>query len=708
MEPRNAYNTYKNIALAAVSHNADLTITKKKNIFTVKCKECNYICKYRVNDANMIYILKDSEHTCYSSNTDSKHIFFPYMKEAVVQADLSIRDPTGQQIRSFISKELLIKEDDISLTQVYSAIRSVRKVMFTNDSIDLLVDFAEKFNQMNQGRVELLRNESDELSGIFIEYNHAEAYSNMQHRLLFLDGTHTRSGFNSCILVLAGETGFETVLPLSILWCLSEDMYNTEELFARSKRIIKNNPVIKSDGAACFESAIHNHGCSHSLCIHHLIKKLKLRASSIIRDMQNASTITEFNSLCDELAAGFPKTWTSISDKLDHYFRMAGEPPTYMYKASSPIESVNAAIVNAREKRFTEMVEELIIWGDKQLTKIKQQVREAVRNQQILTTRAQKEIGARTANARENYHYKLYESFAYVVPNSVSCDRDRTNIVTWKCNSPPHHKYYGKPRGDFQARFVKTEIPKNTLWCTCQEFTASGLPCIHQCLVYRKTDIETVTSSFWKVNEYMRFMDVHQHVIPSIESLAIVPLTPAVQKPQPGRPKRSRLISIMELEKERAKETSIKQTLKSIESNGLDVEYSTYDLNRSMDLDEIDEQSFVCLLASNFNEIQRLVLLLDNVERKITNRAKKRIEYSHFIRNYLRELDEFLYDTAKRYEDAILRGSIEAYEIPKMSLCNRIAFRNTMTSESLKSILNGRKSFYNLISKCITCFIDGS
>ena len=701
MEPRSAYTVFKQVAKEAIERDATLISTKKNNEYTVRCTHCSYLLRYRVNPENMVYIIDSQPHTC-SCREPTNSIFVPYIKEAVMYMQQHMDNPTVRSIKIFIADELGLKESDVNTSQIYSAMRYIRKHTIGDDSIDFLEDLSRKFNENNNGTVKLIKNDKGELESIYIEFNYSSCLAELENRVYFLDGTHTKSGFQSCILVLACATGFETVLPLAVLWCLSENTENTQQLFVNAKHLIHNHPLIKSDAAACFESVIHEHDCFHSLCMHHLTKTLKLTAATIVNDMVNAMTITEFNQLCDELSKKSPSTWTKIADKLDHYFRLGGEPSNYLYRASSPVESINAAILNARCERYAEMVISILEWGDKQFKKFKTLVKDAVKNQMVITTRASKAIADRTVIGRERFHYSLHESFAYVIPNSLSKDKDMNNVVTWPCDNPPPHKYFGKPRGRFQESFVAKTIPKNSLWCTCQEFLSSGIPCVHQCIVYRKAELESVTAQFWKVSSYTSALSIKDHIIPSIEMLQPIHIESAAQRPQPGRPRKRRYVSITEAEKAKARKFFKGNMLATIDDELTDIEDSLYELAHVLEESDGKYEGSITSLRACFDRIQILVTELDSEERLISKRAVKRVVKAASIRDVLHNLDEFSLSIFNENKAAILSSASNTFKLQSKALLNKVLLKNELLNESAKSLLVGRKQFYKTLSESIS------
>ena len=698
MQPRFAYNVYKSIAMNGIKHKAKLSVKKKKNVFTVSCSKCQYICKYRMNPSNMVYILEEIQHTCTASEDEPIDIFYPYIREAASHAGAKFKEPTPHQIRGFICNELQITEDKVKIEKVYSAMRCIRAKDDGDGSINLLTDFAKKFNETNAGRIILNSNEDNELSAIYIEFNYATQFAGLDDQLFFLDGTHTKSGMESCILVIAAATGFETVLPVSMLWCLKENTENTSLLFKLSESIIRNRPVFKTDAAKCFERVIHSVNCDHSLCIHHLLKNLRYGTYTIINDMINAATVDQFNSLCDELQLKSPRTWEKLESKLDHYFRLAGEPRTFLYRASSPIESLNSAIIKARSKRYTEMIVALIEWGDRQLVKIKQIIQDSITNRLVLTQRALKEVNERESLAREGFSYEICNQFAYVRPNSHSKDHDMTNVVTHHCMDPPAYVYTSKPRNEFQRKFLETSIPIGEPWCTCQEFLSSGLPCIHQCLVYDRREMEGVASPFWKVSTYEFLLSVKRHEIPCVERLSIIPIKSAQQTPQPGRPRKKRLISTYELEISKKKtEVSFSAWFKRIADVCRDLEDSLMDLDYALSEDDIDSESLVFVLKSDIDKIEELMMDTDNMERFISKRATKRIQHISEVRNTLSNLNEFAVYIVTQNMNTIACNAVKAFDMDERTLYNKITIKNRIQEEGKSSKVTSKTLLYNAI-----------
>ena len=196
MEPRTAYAVLKEIAKDAVDHGVQLIIAKNKNEHTVSCPSCNYRFKYRINQQNLVYTISKTPHSCPAARSEVPPVFFPYVREAVLHMEASSSGVSAKQIRRFISDELGVKIDEISMQQVYSGMRSVRNSRSGKDSIIYLKDFAGKFNESNPGRIELIMNESSELSSIYLEFNYSRQFANLNDRLYFLDGTH-RGGVES-------------------------------------------------------------------------------------------------------------------------------------------------------------------------------------------------------------------------------------------------------------------------------------------------------------------------------------------------------------------------------------------------------------------------------------------------------------------------------------------------------------------------------
>lgn len=640
-----------NIVKEGFKKNANVRVTHKGRTYKVMCTnlDCKFSLRFRTQNARYCYILDTAPHTCKNEVQITPKIP-PFLINIYISNIVgSFPLITAHQISEALSTELGIPREYVKKANVYQALKSIkRQSLGNNTTYSLLEDYADKYRSLNNAAMKVITGEDNRLAGVYIEFKCSKQYCSMKEKLLLLDGTHQKTSFKSTILVLAGTTSFGTVIPLAFLWCTSESKETTDMLLDNAKDMIGDEATFKSDAAQAFISAIKERGYKHSLCTYHLYAKLKKKGILILKDMKNAQTQSEFTKLCKELQTESPSTWKKVCDRMQMYFRLAGEPKTYCNDGSGAIESLNHMIDPARKQEFVFMFNELINCVNKQIDSFKKIVIE--QSSSPITVQAENLIKKRVVEGQELFK-----------PQKIGSIDDMILIPKEQC--------YNK---DQIFRIYRED---GRLKCTCNESAHSGLPCIHMCSVLSWDEIIATTSEYWKVESYRWALSITEHNVPIIEELTPSDLELPDEKRQQGRPRIKRWLSTIEIEKCGHK-NGVKKILKEISEDINDIELSMMDLHRLLLYDEMDYGSVCYLIISKIKETEASYKRHHECSNCITKRAHKSIEIYTRLETRIRVLSDFIYTVFNDYKDAILQGfakSLTDYQLlGRLKLINEL------------------------------------
>ena len=565
--------------------------------------------RFRLNQFNEIYIITNKEHTC-QSNTNSTTVYSVYLKQFTANKcdeDANVKARTIQQ--------MIVDDLGIVDTSIVSATQIKNYIYYSKHTdegqmktADLLIDFVNKFNSHNEGRIDLKYDRDNYLSSIYIQFNQSKFIKTSAIKVFFLDGTHQRTSMKGTLLILSAITGFKKVLPVSILWCLSESQDTTATLLNNAMNLIPDDATVKSDAAACFISELASRSINHSLCVHHLMAKMKSMAVPIITDMKQAYSIDQYNTLKEELSKTSPSSYKKIKGKEHMYFRLDGEPPTMTYEASSPIESMNRAIMDARESDFVSMLTSLIKWNDEQVKQIRELVQKSQQDKHRITPQATFEVANRKTRCMKLYKlgYMKKSNIISVVPKSSSVRfKDSECVIYMPGSGVKKHPYESIPENDYQRAFIDSEIP-DKIWCSCQETSHSGLPCVHMSGFLPQSDLVSTISPFWAVDSYDWILRVEPHYIPELHSLSYNQIAIRPAKSRPGRPK-DRLVSVFEMEKIKACKRKILPTINKLKEDVAEI---------NAQVDELDKAANDCEENSIATHIDTMLHLLDGIQKE--------------------------------------------------------------------------------------------
>lgn len=633
-----------------VARGANIDIKHRGSNYKATCcsSQCSFEVRFRLNTQRVAYVLSTVNHSCTTKQPEIK-IPALFFREYVSQKMSELESLTTSQIIDLIASDLRIPKEQVNKVQVYSSIRGFRKKELSgNQSHALLEDFAEKYNMSNNATMRVIKDDNNVLQYVYIDFPHSKLYSMMENRLYLLDGTHQKISYKSTMLVLAGTTGFKTVIPLAVMWALDESRASTEAFFKNAKGILGNNPVFKSDAAQSFISVINEKGYRHSLCIHHLMAKLKSKAISIIRDMKHAQTQSEFNTLTEELKKESPAAWKKIQNRMSLYFRLSGEPPTFCNDGSGAIESLNNLLMQARNQSFTLMIKETLTCVNKQMMNFKATATNQIGNK--LTSVAMEKIQKRIARGRREFRVKSCNGSTYTIVSKLYSDSSMSVFTVSNNNG--------------------------VFCCSCGEALHTGLPCVHICTVIHGEELLKTVSSYWFVNTYNWIYETKEAIIPLLEILTATDLHLPQTKNLPGRPKTKRYLSIAEYERTVKRMAKAKPHMKQIKQHIDDVEESLLELYHSMDDDTLDTGAFCFILIDKIKEVDSILTELIGIQKQISNRAAKSITIYQDLQNEIMEICDMIVSTFTEFKAKALPALLS--ELHKMSTLSRIKWKNSL------------------------------
>ena len=511
---------------------------------TIRClaDNCPYYVEYMTNEFSEVIVLKSMEHSQHKGSVPVK-VLNSYTKvfvNSIIREDLSQKEAKSRLLESLDTREDMV--DVSNLGGLISRIKD--KLYGMQSTLKYLDSFIRKYNEYNATSMETITNSDGEIESVFIDFPYSRGFSEIENQIFFLDGTHTKGVYKATVLILSCPVCTRNVLPIAILWCPAENTTNTRLLLDRAKKHMHPSAVIKSDEAKCFISVAREFGYRHSLCSYHIKAKIKsVYLQTIFNSMYQTYSVDQFNALSDQFAKTGKITWSNLSTKLDMIFRLEGAPPCFEWESSSPVESINAAIMPMRKRSLFMFCTGVIEWCSSHCSHITKQLSDMSKMPTNIHNSVQRLIQMKREEGSRRFIIDKSRSTKDVirmVPRKQSDINDIDVEIHLNGCKDMCFPYKSTPRSKNQEEFLNDHVTTDLPVCSCRETSFTGLPCQHLASILPQEAIEKLTNKVWKLDTY-KFLVETDIAIPTIPELEEKPSTVVKQKTQSGRPKSKRL-----------------------------------------------------------------------------------------------------------------------------------------------------------------------
>lgn len=293
-------------------------------------------------------------------------------------------------------------------------------------------------------------------------------------QLVFVDGCHLNDRLRSTLLSMATITSDHILIPIVAMICPSENSSSYERLFQFVKRHLHRQFTIMSDQSQAMVPAFQKvFGASSNVkripCFFHLTKSLNAEVRWELKQLLTCDHKDAYKTMLECFRRARPAVFEKL-EKVIHQMSYMSENYDGVFEiiADSPIESLNAAILDLRSREPVELLEGLITFTNAQLDK---QIENAGFLE--LSRACSNTITARKERA-----------------NDLSCRKTSGKfVVTEKFVTGVMVEYDVQKRND-------------TLHCQCNGYERLGIPCRH---------LYAVCDKFPKKEKYLpRIWDVHR------------------------------------------------------------------------------------------------------------------------------------------------------------------------------------------------------
>ena len=513
-----------------------------KRVITCLHPGCPFTIEYVVNEYQEVTVLKERCHSIHQCE-DKVKVLNSYVK--VLLAQIITETMTFKELKQIVIEQLDIDEDNVDFSAAKAALsRAKNKLFGQNSTLQYIDSFVESYNAANSTKMEVIRNESSEIEAVYIDFPYSSILGGVPEQLVFLDGTHSKSSYKATILLLCCPTCVRTVLPIAVLWCRAENIVNTRLLFERAVNFLHPSCIIKSDDASCFSTVIEEFKFRHSLCTYHIKAKFHSRnLETLFDNMYSTYSINTYNSLKQMFTRSSSEVWKRLSTKLDKVFRFEGAPPNYRWEGSSPIESVNSAILQIRKKSLLMFCSGIVKWSRERLKETTNELKRmkqdgiVVHESVMRLIQIEREKGVRRFAVDRS---KSTKSVIYMEPRKKSDATDIGTVIYINGCTNKAFNYRSTPITDFQRKYISASITSEGPVCSCREMSNSGIPCQHLASILPQDELVKLTNHVWKLGSYEALIDI-DITEPVLSDLEKNPASLADQRAQPGRPKTKRI-----------------------------------------------------------------------------------------------------------------------------------------------------------------------
>ena len=327
----------------------------------------------------------------------------------------------------------------------------------------------------------------------------------------FLDGAHTTSTSKSTMLAVCTVTGDHMIMPLA---------------FGERSRA-----TLFSDGHAAiahamevFELDLDEHGNPkydyvQAPCLHHMMKKMKSRRA--FRDLVRTDHRTLFEARLQEFQDSCPREYERSKDviqKMSYKGTDSIADRCFGFIADSPIESLNAALKEARHEEPFYLIQAFLQWS---LRQRETQLAKLPEDNDALCASAVTIMRRREASGKGLAVQEIGQS-QYVVTDAFSSRISLQYTVT---------------------------VRNGAYECHCGEYARSGLPCMHIYAVDSKFPGLGVPAAgeFYKAGRIREGLRATATLaLPAMDDLEELDTQAPVPARRPGRPRSHRMRPLSE------------------------------------------------------------------------------------------------------------------------------------------------------------------
>lgn len=487
-----------------------------RKVFECEDPECQYRVVYRyfiqgIDEESVLV------HTCKQKQCQT--LMNDYI-DSLVQRAFNSGDTSIKTIRSMFSSDMESPEElpKNSIRTIYNHLASLKaKENISNaGSWNLIEGYLARFSSMNGSDTlsEVIKVDGS-IDKVFVKFPYNKIFENQPERLLFLDGCFIPSSYGGCILALCTIDPTRKIIPLSYLFCMSENSENVRFILDRNQGLLDDGTTIITDAGTSFDCIQDAYGVKHCLCSFHLLQNVSGDAKEMLEVLFTTDDVDVFKEQMRLLAKHHPKRAKLIESKKEKYFFFEGAPKRFGYRASSPIEALNAVIKASRKKNILDMMCDLIDTGYKAYTRVTSLVNTAMTYPSWLEV-----LFTQWENDESIIFSKRYST------KQVKC------FYTINCFRTDGTTYYN--------------VDTVGLKCSCGLAADYGYPCKHMVRAMGARRCLEIISGFWNPQSLKDITSIEFAEVPTNGiTPSEVNVTPRVAA-KPGRPK-SRCKSFSEL-----------------------------------------------------------------------------------------------------------------------------------------------------------------
>ena len=167
--------------------------------------------------------------------------------------------------------------------------------------------------------------------------------------VVFVDGCHLKDEARGTLLVMCTVTPNHDILPLAFQWCQGETKENYTAFLTACHEWLPGETTFMSDESEAFLGALEAvfPDAPHGLCAFHIAKKLGPARKEFWR-LILSETKKVFEARWASFQEHHPELAGRIAPKLEKVVIWLGAPFRFGYNADSPVESINASLLNVR------------------------------------------------------------------------------------------------------------------------------------------------------------------------------------------------------------------------------------------------------------------------------------------------------------------------------------------------------------------------
>ncbi|KAL0846802.1 hypothetical protein Bca101_020048 [Brassica carinata] len=347
-------------------------------------------------------------------------------------------------------------------------------------------------------------------------------------KVVVVDGTFLNGRYKGTLLTTLAQDGNFQIFPIAFAVVDTKNDDSWHWFFSELKLLIPDDEglAIISDRHRSIGKAIGNLYplASRGICTYHLYKNILGRykgkdAFCLVKTAARCFRVADFEAIFDEIEA--------INPELHGYLQRAdvrlwarvhfpGE--RYNLMTTNIAESMNRALSNARGLNILRILESIRVM----MTRWFAERREVARLQQTTLTRGvEKQLQGRVSDARMLTVQRIDD----------------------------HHTEVKYGSSDESLHVVNLILKK----CTCQHFEREKLPCVHAIAAAEYMNVCRISlcspyyNNAYLMSAYADSVMPVDRALPVPENVANQPCLPPDIRQQPGRPKKSRMKSALEV-----------------------------------------------------------------------------------------------------------------------------------------------------------------